>query len=154
MTSATTPKTIVLSGNGIQQEAEAVGTITPGMLIERAVSGSTFGVQAHSSQGEVANVHVACEYDLTGRDIDDNYSSGDQVSFKTLQPGSHAYMLLADGQTATEGDFLTSDGAGALDVRAVDEVVIAQALEDVTASGAVARIKVEIVAPQRFAPST
>lgn len=156
MTSQTTPKTVDLSGDGVAQEAEALGTITPGMLIERATSGSTFGVQAHSSQGETGNLHFAVEYDLTGRGISDDYSSGDQVKFKTFYPGAHVYALLADGENVSAGDHLVSDGAGALDARTVDEVIIAQALEDVdnSAGGAVARIKVEVFAPQRFAPTT
>ena len=151
MTSQSNPKTIELYGYGCQHEAEALGAITPGMLVERAAG----GVQAHSAAGGPANMHFANEFGMTGRVIDDEYEIGDQVIFTTYSPGSGVYAWLADAQDASEGDLLASDGAGALAVAGTDEVAVAQALEavDNSAGGAVARIRVEVVSAHRTDPA-
>lgn len=145
MTSATTPKTIELYGNGCQHEAEALAAITPGHLIERAAG----GVQVHSTGGAGGNPHFALEYSYTGRGIDDAYADGDQVVFKTFYPGASVYALLEDGNNVSVGDFLISEGNGLLSLQAADStaIVFAQALEAVNASGSDERIRVEVVAP-------
>lgn len=145
MTSATTPKTVDLYGDGCQHEAEALGAITPGMLIERAEG----GVQAHSGDGEGGNLHFALEYGLTGRDIDDAYETGDNVLFKTFVPGGGVFALLLDGETVTDGDYLISNGDGKLAAQDASStaVIVAQALEDKAASGSDERIRVEAVSP-------
>lgn len=151
MTSQTDPKTVELYGNGVPHEAEAESAITPGMLIERTSSGT---VQPHSTGGAGGAPHFAKEYDLTGRGIDDAYADGDQVLFCTYAPGSGVYALLATGNNVTEGDFLVSNGAGALRAAAVDEVAFVQARESLNnTSGSNSRLKVEVVAPYRLAPA-
>lgn len=146
MASDTTPKTILLSGHGIQREAIAAGAITPGMLIARNSDGE---VAAHSVAGGLAQLSFAKEYDLTGKTIDDAYAADDQVVYEIVAPGSHVYALLATGEEVQTGDFLVSKGTGALAALddAVGGVVIAQALEDVDndPGTALARIRVEIM---------
>lgn len=146
MTSATDPKTIELYGLCTQHEASALGTITPGMLIERAAG----GVQAHSTAQGGGNLHFATEYTPSGRTIDDDYASGDQVIFKTFQPGASVYALVPAAAAAiTEGDFLVSNGDGTLRLQTATStgVQIAQALEavDNSAGGSPARIRVEVL---------
>lgn len=145
MTSQTNPKTVDLYGDGCQHEAEALGAITPGMLVERAEG----GVQAHSSEGVGGNPHFALEYGLTGRDIDDAYEAGDNVLFKTFNPGGSVYAILLDGETITDGDFLISNGDGKLAAQDASSTatIVAQALEDLSPSGSDGRIRVEVVAP-------
>lgn len=148
MTSATNPKTIELYGMGCQLEAIADGTITPGMLVER----TSTGVQAHGTQGETANTSFANEMGMVGGTIDDDYEDGDQVIFTTYAQGSGVYALVGAGAAAiTAGDFLTSAGDGTLEKVGANEVVVAQALEDVDNSGeaTTARIRVEVVSAQR-----
>lgn len=150
MTSATEPKTIDLYGKGIQNEAAALGAITPGMLIERG----TNGVQAHSTAGGPATPAFAVEYDLTGGTIDDDYAAGDQVIYRTFAPGSAVYALVAAGAAAIAGNaLLQSAGDGTMLTAATDDVAVAQALEAVDNSGGseVARIKIEIIPAQRTA---
>ena len=152
MTSQANPKTIELYGYGCQHEAEALGAITPGMLVERAAG----GVQAHSGAGGPANLHFANEYDLTGRGIDDDYAAEDQVVFTTYNPGSGVYGLVAaEAAAIAEGDFLASAGDGTLAAAGDDEVVVAQALEAVDNSGEseVSRIRVEVVSAHRTDPA-
>ena len=152
MASQDTPKTIEIQGYGIQKEATAQGTITPGMLIERV----TDGVQAHSTAGGPASPHVAIEYGLTGRTIDDDYSADDQVLFKTYTPGSVVYGLVAAGASAiSQYDFLASASDGTLATSGTDEVVVAQALEavDNSGGGSAVRIKAEIVPAHRTNPA-
>lgn len=151
MASNDTPKTVELYGYGIQNEAEALAAITPGMLIERG-SG---GVQAHSTAGETATPAFAVENGMVGRGIDDAYADGDQVIYKTFSPGSAVYALAHAGGTAiTINAFLKSGGDGTLELATDDEVVIAQALEAVDNSGGseAVRIKVEVIPAQRTAP--
>lgn len=145
MTSQANPKTIDLYGDGCQHEAEALGAITPGMLIERAEG----GVQAHGTDGGGGNLHFALEYGLTGRDIDDDYAAEDNVLFKTFLGGGGVYALLVDGQDVTEGDYLISNGDGKLAAQDASStaVIVAQALESVEASGSDERIRVETVSP-------
>ena len=152
MTSQTDPKTIELYGYGCQHEATALGAIMPGYLVERAAG----GVQAHGTAGGPANLHFANEYGMTGRSIDDEYETDDQVVFTTYNPGSGVYGLVADGASAiTEGDLLASAGDGTLAVAGDDEVVVAQAMEDVDNSGedAEARIRVEVLSAHRTNPA-
>lgn len=146
MTSQTDPKTIELYGYGCQHEATALGTITPGMLVERATTGGNFGVQAHSTAGGPANTQFANEYALTGRTIDDDYSTDDQVIFNSYGPGAGIYALLATANDITAGDLLASNGDGALKAAGLDEVAVAQALEDLNnTSGSNSRIRVEVI---------
>jgi hypothetical protein len=144
MPSDTNLKTVDLYGLSVQHEAEALGDITPGMLIERAEG----GVQAHS--GGVVSTHFAIEFGSTGRAIDDQYEEGDQVLFRTFLPGAGVNALLDDGENASEGDFLSSAGDGSLKVAEVDDIAVAQALESVDNSAGEdpVRIRVEVIAPQ------
>jgi hypothetical protein len=152
MTSATTPKTIVLQGDGPQQEAPVTNAaITPGMLVTRTAA----GVRPHNVAGGSASTHFAIENDLVGLDIDDNYAVGNNCRFKTLPPGSHVYAIVPAGAAAiTVGGFLQSDGAGGLIAAAANDVIVAQALESVDNSGGgtAVRIKAEIVPAQTSTP--
>lgn len=145
MTSATTPKTIELQGHGLQQEAAAGATITPGMLVLRAADGD---VEPHGTAGGAASPSFANEYGLTGGTIDDDYEAGDQVIFTTYANGSHIYALVAAGAAAiAQGAFLQSAGDGTVLTAAAGDNVIGQALEavDNSAGGTAVRIKIEVM---------
>lgn len=151
MASQDNPKTVELYGECIQHEAEADSAITPGHLVERAGA----GVQPHSTAGGPANAHFAVENGMLGLGIGDEYADGDQVMFKTFQPGSGVYALVAAGASAiSEFGLLASAGDGTLAAAGIDEVAVAQALEDVDNSGGSdpVRIRVEVIAPQRTNP--
>lgn len=140
------PRTVKLYGDDIQREAAALGEITPGMLIERAPG----GVQAHGTAGGMATPSFAVEMGLTGGTIDDAYEADDTVIFGTFASGSAIYALLAiDGNVAV-GDFVASDGAGALTNAAAGDIAIAQAIEavDNTGGSAAVRVRVEVVPAQ------
>lgn len=151
MTSQTNPKTVELYGHGPQHEAIADGTITPGMLVERAGD----GVAAHSTAGGPANLHFANEFGMVGGTINTDYVAGDHVTFTTYVPGSGVYGWIADTVNAAEFALLASNGDGTLKVAGNVEVAVAQALEAVnnSAGGAPARIRVETVSPHRTPPS-
>lgn len=143
MTSATTPKTIELRGEGIQHEATALGAITAGMLVERAAG----GVQAHSTAGGAGTTAFANEYCLTGQGIDDAYETGDNVIFTDYPAGASVYALVPAAAAAiAEGALLQSNGDGTLILAAAGDNVVARALEAVDNSGgaSAARIRVEI----------
>jgi hypothetical protein len=126
---------------GCQKEAIAGGVITPGMLLAYTALGA---IVAHAQAGDNAMGYFALEYDLTGRGIDDNYASDDQVLFEAGYPGAEYYALIADGENIAFNDPLTSNGDGALREAAAGEHIVAYAREAAAPDGAVGRCRVEI----------
>ena len=141
MTSANTPKTIRLAGMGCSKEGIAGGAITPGMLLAYTALAT---IVAHSQAGDNAMPYFALEYDLTGRGIDDDYAADDQVLFEAGYPGAEYYALIADGETITFDDPLTSNGDGTLREAAAGEHIVAYARGAVSPSGADGRLRVEV----------
>ena len=140
MASNDTPKTIELHGHGVPHEAVADGAITPGHFINWTGANSV-GVGGGSA------AHVAREYDLTGKGIDDAYADGDQVLFTTYMAGSSTYSLVAAGAAAiAAGDLLAVQNDGTVAKAASGAFALAQAREaiDNSAGGSAVRIKVEI----------
>lgn len=171
MVTKTDPDTILLHGrDSDRKDGEAAGTITPGDLIEYSgtqTSGAADErqVQRHATEPSTdtegsAAPRVALEYSKAGRGIDDDYSSGDQVEYKTLAPGEEAFMWLAAGENASIDDPLESNGNGKLKVHDgsddadttttqtyFDGAVAFHAVEavDNSGGGSAVRIKVEAV---------
>lgn len=108
-------KTIVLGpGNFVRREYKAGAAITPGMLIELS---STVGtVQKHSTGGGACSALFAIENDLEGEEITDAYAADDRVQTGHFGPGEEVYALLANGESATYGEYLESNGDGYLRV--------------------------------------
>jgi len=111
-----TVKTIVLKGNDlvVRKESIALGTITPGMLVER----TSTGIQAHSGAAKAAANAFAVENEVVGKGISDNYATSDTVLFGVCPSGVEIYAVVS-GSIAI-GDFLESDGAGGLRKAATD----------------------------------
>ena len=142
MTSAITPKTIELHGNGgVQHEAEADGVITPGMFCARGT-----GRTVSAGTGGLA-IHVANEMRMLGRGIDDDYADGETVISTTYPPGCAVYALADAGAAAiAEGDPLSVTG-GYVAKAGTGDYVVAQALEavDNSAGADPARVRAEII---------
>ena len=108
------------SYSSVMLEKLAHAAITPGMLIE---INSDDEVLAHNSPGaNVLPTMVACENELEGQEITEAYEAADPVQVWIPQRGDEAYMILADGEAATIGDPLESNGAGYLQVHTNDAV--------------------------------
>lgn len=105
--------TITLKGTGVRNEHQAVAAITPGNLVEFTSAGK---VQKHSGAGLVAEKAFAVENDLIGADIADDYATDSQVQYNIFRPGDEVYALLANGENASKGSFLESNGDGELRV--------------------------------------
>jgi len=125
-----------------REEAVAVGTITPGMLIEEDSAGE---FQAHSTEGGYA-VRMFAEIDaLQGNTLDDDYSADDLVSANVELPGNETQAFLKAGENVVIGDELISAGDGSLikngneaSGTTVKQVIaIAREAEDLSGSGAV-----------------
>jgi hypothetical protein len=114
----------------IVEEYVAVGTITPGMLIELT---SENKVQAHSGSAGASLVMFALENELEGKGIDVNYVADDRVQCWIPNRGDMVYALLADGETAVIGNWLESNADGKLKVGTTKP--IGQAVEAVDMSG-------------------
>jgi hypothetical protein len=139
------------------EEWVASAAIRPGMLIEQH---SSTQVRPHATQDGNAVPMFAIEDALQGKQINDNYASADQVQCWCPRRGDWVYALLADGQNAAIGSFLTSNGDGYLRVytggsAATEDLpleIVAQAMEAVDRSSSsggdtnvTGRIKVRIV---------
>lgn len=143
-------KTIIIEGNPRRVEYKAGGTIKPGHLIKLGSAGT---VTVHASAGGNIYPLIAVENDLVGEDIDDSYSSGDQVQAVWACPGDKVFAFLATGNNAAIGDLLESDGAGGLQLHAVDSTgiyyhraIVAMAAEALNnATGSQARLTVIIL---------
>jgi len=135
------------------EEYEAAAAITPGMLLKLDSDGK---VQKHDSAQGTAIPMFALEDELQGKGIAEDYASGDRVQVWIAQRGEQVYALLKDGTSVAIGDYLVSDGAGALKKYvAVDEsvnpddtvaietehnVIVAQALEAMDLTQSTAKI--------------
>lgn len=106
--------TIRIIGPHIQREFKAAAAITPGHLVEfNATAGSC---AVHSTAGGTALKMFAMENDLSGAGIDTAYATADRVQCGIFSPGEAVYALLANGENASVGDFLESQGDGTLRV--------------------------------------
>lgn len=121
-------------------EKIAAGTIVPGMLLELT---SADKVQAHSNAGQDAVPYFAIEDALQGKGINNNYAVDDRVRVWVAIQGSEVYAWLADGENASIGSLLESDGNGRLRVHTADSAgaveyplaIVAQAIEAKNLSG-------------------
>ena len=94
----------------LDKEIVAAAVITPGMILERTTADK---VQAHSTAGgNCRPIMVAQEDALQGRGIGDNYAADDQVQVWCPMPGEEGYVILKDGESVDEGDYLESAGDG------------------------------------------
>ena len=144
------PNTIILRGEGLQKEAAAAASITPGHLIQVNGAGT---LQVHGAAAGSAQKAFAIENEVIGNGIDVVYTVGENVIYSVLQPGAEVNAFVAAGVTVTAGDFLESAGDGTLRKVATSAAtantsrasVIAQATETVVAGGSDARVRVTIL---------
>lgn len=121
----------------IINEYVAGGAITPGHVVALG-SGGTVAV------GAAKTPLIALEDELQGRSIADAFASGEPVQCWTPVRGEEGYLILATSQTIAVGAVLEADAAGHL-IALNTGTAIAVALEAVTTTAAVARIKVRFM---------
>lgn len=119
------------------EEFTANAAITPGMLIELM---STEKVRAHADpDGPITPKMWALENELEGEGIDDAYAADEKVQCWVTVPGEQVYALLADGENASIGEKLVSNGNGYLKCASGDSSIegafAAIAMEAVDRSG-------------------
>jgi hypothetical protein len=112
-------KTIILGERGVRKEANAGEAITPGMLVE-LTSAAQDTVQKHATAGGRVMPAFAVEDDLQGKTIDDDYAINTRVQYNTFRSGDRVLAWLANGENATKGAKLVSNGDGKLAVAATD----------------------------------
>lgn len=95
-------------------EAQAGGTVTPGMLVKLNTSGY---VIAHDEEGGRGEVMFAVEDALQGASVTDNYASGEQAGYIIPGKGSEVCALIAASETLSIGDEVVSAGDGTLKAR-------------------------------------
>jgi hypothetical protein len=156
MASSTYHKIMVQCGEDptILEALAGEAGIGPGDLLEW--SSGTF-LRHNTANGYASPILIAIESPTNDPDsetsfaIDVDYDNGDTVYAWIPKPGDHAYMFLANGQSASQHSVLQSDGDGALvvqttlDATLIANSVIGRALAALNnATGSPARILVEI----------
>lgn len=150
---ALTPKTILLATadegyRRIHDAKATVANIQPGHFIIPAAAGVALpaAAQANNRMIAVESPTPAAASEATAA-IDIVYPNGDTVYYIFGQPGDVIYAILAPSQVAALNSLLDVTTAGTLAVEATNtgHDVVAIALEAVTTTGAVARIKVRIL---------
>jgi hypothetical protein len=140
----------------VEIELQAAAAITPGHLVELTSAGK---VQKHSTEAGNAAKMFAIENSIVGEGINTDIAADDMCAIWLPRPGDEVYAILTTSQTVVIGDFLSSKGDGTLklhvaessDYYAAEDVtvkplqIVAQAIEAVTTTNAVSRIKVRIV---------
>ncbi len=134
-------KTIPIIGPSIQREFKAGGAITPGHLVE--VDSTAGDVVVHSTAGGTAVTMFALEDEAQGKTIDQVYADNNEVRCGVFTAGQEVFALLYNGENASVGSFLESQGDGTLRVVDTDasvgavgiQSVVGQALEAVDMSG-------------------
>lgn len=112
-------KAVIVKGGdlSLREEFKGAGTITPGQLIE---VDSNDAVIRHNSAGQNQYALIALIDSSQGKDIDDNYASGEQVQCFWARPGDIINMLLKEGETVSIGGFVESDGSGDVQAHSPD----------------------------------
>ena len=129
------PNTVILRGDPVRREDRATGVITPGHLIEFA---SNDRLQVHSTSGGGAARMFALECDYIGDPVTEAYAADDRIPYADCAPGDIVWAHLASGQNVARGDYLMSNGSGALTAQTGSNFRCAQADEDANASTGIA----------------
>lgn len=134
-------KTISIIGPSIQREFIGSGAITPGHLVQ--VDSTAGKCAVHSTAGGSAVTMFALEDEAQGKTISQAYTTANVVRCGVFSPGEEVFALLYNGEDATVGSFLESQGNGTLRVVDVDssvglvgiQSIVGVALETVDMSG-------------------
>lgn len=149
----TTPNTILLTVNGAERpvfEGEADEALTPGELVRWDTDDE---LELHGTASGVSQKMFVLENpfapDPATPAIDQDWAIGDSARYIYAQSGDLVYAFLAASQTAVKGSPLGSDGAGSLAVITpgagiLEGAIVAYADEDLTTSGARARIRARV----------
>ena len=128
-------KTIVLkqvARDRAQIEKVPAAAFYPGHLLELTTADK---LQKHSTQdGVVTPIMFAIEDNIQGNTIDTVYAVTGRAQAWIPKAGDEVYAVLADGQTATIGSKLTSNGDGTLKVGTSNIVAIATEALDLSDS--------------------
>lgn len=127
------PNSIIIKRLGAEVIEEYTATavaIKPGYLLELA---SVTTVQAHSSaEGNVLPM-FALEDQFQGKAITDDYAISVKIQCWIPRRGDIVYAYLADGENVSAGDFLESNGAGALQIHVPET----ESWENASAAGSI-----------------
>jgi len=142
-----TIKIHVSSGSPIIEAISATSALRPGSLIEYDSFGSFI---VHPTQDGISSNMFVVEDSLSGTGIDGSYPLDDRAYAICARPGDVILVWVTSGQTISIGDFLTSSAVnGELKEKEVSPTVpnsiVGVALQAVTTTTEVARIKVQII---------
>ena len=130
----------------VELEIEAAGAdIMPGMLLKRDNAGTI--IRHDIADGPASPKLIAVENLFEGKTIDDLYVSGENVYIIAARPGDLMWMWLDATVTVSIGDYVSSNGDGALKLAPAPPTtpgsLVGTTIEALTL-GALQRVKVEI----------
>lgn len=104
-------QTILLEDHSYIQinSKKAAAATTPGMILERD---SNDEFKPHATAEDPWGGYVACEDELQGKTISDEYSIDDIIRVAIVRRGDRVNMLLQDDENVSIGDKLVSNGDG------------------------------------------
>ena len=128
-------------------------TILPGMLCEVNSSGAAI---THNVSGQGGYYFVADVNFIEQKGVADALTIGGTGQFFYPRPGETYNLVLADSETITVGEALTSDAAGAVRSALLTgaEEILFYAEEAITTDGATARIRARVATAGRNADTT
>lgn len=149
-TTRNNPNTIFIGGASDIVEVGDLATsavTTPGMLLERAISGAVIRWRPSTGNGTAKPPAVALDQPELNKGVDDTYAVGDLVRAAVLQKGQTAWMLLASGQVVDPGDLLGDNGSSvAGTLKKSPTVALFTALEQKGAPQSTATIRIRVEA--------
>jgi len=125
-------------------------TILPGMLCEVNSAGAAI---THNTDGQGGYYFVADMNFIEQKSATDALTIGGTGQFFYPRPGETYNLVLADSETITVGEALTSDAAGAVRSALLTgaEEILFYAEEAITTSGSTARIRARVATAGRSA---
>lgn len=114
--SARTPTIVKLSSGDIpiRNDLQAIGSITPGMLVEYRNDSGTLKWGVHDSADGAVQTAVALDEPEFNNGLSDAYAAGTKVRVGHFRAGDQFYGIVPSGQNITQGAYLQSNGDGKL----------------------------------------
>ena len=142
-------RNIIVQGSPVVREALANAAISPGHLVEFVPNQTDRRLRVHATDEGPAIPRFALENHTFGKDIDDDYASGELVRYATFQRGDVVLARIKANVALEQGDKLGSNANGQLDALAIaagtlEGAFVGEAFENVAASAGGKMLKVEI----------
>lgn len=123
-------RTVIIKGDPIHKEGDALEEILPGQLLGIAANGTAVTVRKHNQAGAATAPAFAVERSWIGEDTETAVPVGDRVEYVVGRQGDEFHVRIAGTPEAVAamapGTPLSSAGDGTLKAQAAGEIAIAR----------------------------